>query len=162
MQAVGTGQTPVLTPASLLQPEDADNEIPEAAARPTADQADAVVNNDILLPGGEHGDEQLSNVLMAHAAKHSVFDKTEVLAGGWGVLPLTPPPLQTPPTHPVFFFSPPALCGAALTAGGVIGLMFAVLLILLLIYRMKKKDEGSYDLGRKPIYTKAPATEIYA
>lgn len=40
--------------------------------------------------------------------------------------------------------------------------MFAVLLILLLIYRMKKKDEGSYDLGRKPIYTKAPTTEIYA
>lgn len=51
---------------------------------------------------------------------------------------------------------------AALIAGGAIGLMFAVLLILLLIYRMKKKDEGSYDLGRKPIYTKAPTTEIYA
>ncbi|KAM6927295.1 syndecan-4 [Xenentodon cancila] len=51
---------------------------------------------------------------------------------------------------------------AALIAGGVVGLMFAILLILLLIYRMKKKDEGSYDLGKKPIYKKAPTTEIYA
>ncbi|XP_028285091.1 syndecan-4-like isoform X1 [Parambassis ranga] len=51
---------------------------------------------------------------------------------------------------------------AALIAGGAVGLLFAVLLILLLIYRMKKKDEGSYDLGKKPIYKKAPTTEIYA
>ncbi|XP_042337865.1 syndecan-4-like [Plectropomus leopardus] len=51
---------------------------------------------------------------------------------------------------------------AALIAGSAVGLMFAVLLILLLIYRMKKKDEGSYDLGKKPIYKKAPTTEIYA
>ncbi|XP_061584314.1 syndecan-4 isoform X2 [Cololabis saira] len=51
---------------------------------------------------------------------------------------------------------------AALIAGGVVGLVFAVLLILLLVYRMKKKDEGSYDLGKKPIYKKAPTTEIYA
>lgn len=51
---------------------------------------------------------------------------------------------------------------AALIAGGAIGLVFAVLLIILLIYCMKKKDEGSYDLGKKPIYKKAPTTEIYA
>ncbi|RVE73372.1 hypothetical protein OJAV_G00049400 [Oryzias javanicus] len=51
---------------------------------------------------------------------------------------------------------------AALIAGGAVSLLFAVLLILLLIYRMKKKDEGSYDLGKKPIYKKAPTTEIYA
>lgn len=51
---------------------------------------------------------------------------------------------------------------AALIAGGAVGLMFAILLILLLIYRMKKKDEGSYELGKKPIYKKAPTTEIYA
>ncbi|AWP02354.1 putative syndecan-4 [Scophthalmus maximus] len=51
---------------------------------------------------------------------------------------------------------------AALIAGCAVGLMFAVLLILLLVYRMKKKDEGSYDLGKKPIYKKAPTTEIYA
>ncbi|KAM9410390.1 syndecan-4 isoform 2-T2 [Pholidichthys leucotaenia] len=51
---------------------------------------------------------------------------------------------------------------AAIIVGGVVCLMFAVLLILLLIYRMKKKDEGSYDLGKKPIYKKAPTTEIYA
>ncbi|XP_036956869.1 syndecan-4 isoform X2 [Acanthopagrus latus] len=51
---------------------------------------------------------------------------------------------------------------AALITGGAVCLMFAVLLILLLIYRMKKKDEGSYDLGKKPIYKKAPTTEIYA
>ncbi|XP_056293236.1 syndecan-4 isoform X2 [Pseudoliparis swirei] len=51
---------------------------------------------------------------------------------------------------------------AALIAGGAVGLMLAVLLVLLLIYRLKKKDEGSYDLGRKPIYKKTPTTEIYA
>ncbi|KAM3622102.1 uncharacterized protein V6R79_020350 [Siganus canaliculatus] len=51
---------------------------------------------------------------------------------------------------------------AAVIAAGAVGLMFAVLLILLLIYRMKKKDEGSYELGKKPIYKKAPTTEIYA
>ncbi|XP_060925334.1 syndecan-4 [Limanda limanda] len=51
---------------------------------------------------------------------------------------------------------------AAVIAGCAVGLMFAVLLILLLIYRMRKKDEGSYDLGKKPIYKKAPTTEIYA
>ncbi|XP_014325541.1 syndecan-4-like isoform X1 [Xiphophorus maculatus] len=51
---------------------------------------------------------------------------------------------------------------AAVIAGCAVCLMFAVLLILLLIYRMKKKDEGSYDLGKKPIYKKAPTTEIYA
>ncbi|TSZ54731.1 Syndecan-4 [Bagarius yarrelli] len=51
---------------------------------------------------------------------------------------------------------------AAVIAGGAVGLLFAVVLILLLVYRMKKKDEGSYDLGKKPIYKKAPTTEIYA
>nr|XP_046167876.1 syndecan-4-like isoform X2 [Oncorhynchus gorbuscha] len=51
---------------------------------------------------------------------------------------------------------------AALIAGGAVGLFFAVLLILLLVYHMKKKDEGSYDLGKKPIYKKAPTTEVYA
>lgn len=51
---------------------------------------------------------------------------------------------------------------AAVIVGGAVTLLFAVLLILLLIYRMKKKDEGSYDLGKKPIYKKAPTTEIYA
>ncbi|XP_063070884.1 syndecan-4 isoform X2 [Engraulis encrasicolus] len=51
---------------------------------------------------------------------------------------------------------------AALIAGAAVGLLFSVLLILLLIYRMKKKDEGSYDLGKKPIYKKAATAEIYA
>lgn len=90
---------------------------------------------------------------MSHTAERSVFHKTEVLAGGWS--------LPTPPLCALWPLTPP-LCGAALIAGGAVGLMFAVLLILLLIYRMKKKDEGSYDLGRKPIYTKAATTEIYA
>ncbi|XP_028317405.1 syndecan-2 isoform X2 [Gouania willdenowi] len=51
-------------------------------------------------------------------------------------------------------------------AGGVIGFLFAIFLILLLVYRMRKKDEGSYDLGeRKPsgaAYQKAPTKEFYA
>lgn len=50
----------------------------------------------------------------------------------------------------------------ALIAGGVVGLLFAVFLILLLYFRMKKKDEGTYDLGKKPIYKKAPTNEFYA
>ncbi|XP_051991976.1 syndecan-2-A-like [Xyrauchen texanus] len=55
---------------------------------------------------------------------------------------------------------------AAVIAGGVIGFLFAIFLILLLVYRMRKKDEGSYDLGeRKPsgaAYQKAPTKEFYA
>ncbi|XP_004621886.1 syndecan-4 [Sorex araneus] len=51
---------------------------------------------------------------------------------------------------------------AALIVGGVVGTLFAVFLVLLLVYRMKKKDEGSYDLGKKPIYKKAPTHEFYA
>ncbi|XP_077024073.1 syndecan-4 [Tamandua tetradactyla] len=51
---------------------------------------------------------------------------------------------------------------AALVAGGIVGLLFVVFLVLLLVYRMRKKDEGSYDLGKKPIYKKAPTHEFYA
>ncbi|KAK5613459.1 hypothetical protein CRENBAI_021431 [Crenichthys baileyi] len=55
---------------------------------------------------------------------------------------------------------------AAVIAGGVIGFLFAIFLILLLVYRMRKKDEGSYDLAeRKPsgaAYQKAPTKEFYA
>ncbi|XP_026084734.1 syndecan-2-B-like [Carassius auratus] len=55
---------------------------------------------------------------------------------------------------------------AAVIAGGVIGFLFAIFLILLLVYRMRKKDEGSYDLGeRKPpssAYQKAQSKEFYA
>ncbi|XP_029447616.1 syndecan-2 [Rhinatrema bivittatum] len=55
---------------------------------------------------------------------------------------------------------------AAVIAGGVIGFLFALFLILFLVYRMRKKDEGSYDLGeRKPssaAYQKAPTKEFYA
>lgn len=55
-----------------------------------------------------------------------------------------------------------SLSPSALIAGGAVGLLFAVFLVLLLVYRMKKKDEGSYDLGKKPIYKKAPTNEFYA
>ncbi|XP_007115541.1 syndecan-4 [Physeter macrocephalus] len=51
---------------------------------------------------------------------------------------------------------------AALIVGGGVGILFAIFLVLLLVYRMKKKDEGSYDLGKKPIYKKAPTNEFYA
>ncbi|XP_027477621.1 syndecan-4 isoform X1 [Zalophus californianus] len=51
---------------------------------------------------------------------------------------------------------------AALIVGGGVGILFAVFLVLLLVYRMKKKDEGTYDLGKKPIYKKAPTNEFYA
>ncbi|XP_075383838.1 syndecan-4 [Tenrec ecaudatus] len=51
---------------------------------------------------------------------------------------------------------------AALIVGGVVAILFATFLVLLLVHRMKKKDEGSYDLGKKPIYKKAPTNEFYA
>lgn len=51
---------------------------------------------------------------------------------------------------------------AALIVGGGVGILFAIFLVLLLVYRMKKKDEGTYDLGKKPIYKKAPTNEFYA
>lgn len=55
---------------------------------------------------------------------------------------------------------------AAVIAGGVIGFLFAIFLILLLVYRMRKKDEGSYDLGERKtsgaVYQKAPTKEFYA
>lgn len=55
-----------------------------------------------------------------------------------------------------------SLAPPALIVGGTVGILFAVFLVLLLMYRMKKKDEGSYDLGKKPIYKKAPTNEFYA
>ncbi|XP_041843219.1 syndecan-2-like [Melanotaenia boesemani] len=55
---------------------------------------------------------------------------------------------------------------AAVTACGVVGFLCAVFLLLLLAYRMKKKDEGSYDLGDNKLsataYHKAPTKEFYA
>lgn len=66
-------------------------------------------------------------------------------------------PVSASHPHLSLSSSPPALI-----VGGVVGILFAVFLILLLVYRMKKKDEGSYDLGKKPIYKKAPTNEFYA
>ncbi|XP_030013975.1 syndecan-2-like isoform X2 [Sphaeramia orbicularis] len=55
---------------------------------------------------------------------------------------------------------------AAVIACGVVGFLCAVFLLLLLAYRMKKKDEGSYDLGDTKLsttaYHKAPTKEFYA
>ncbi|XP_044063876.1 syndecan-2-like isoform X2 [Siniperca chuatsi] len=54
----------------------------------------------------------------------------------------------------------------AVIACGVVGFLCAVFLLLLLVYRMKKKDEGSYDLGDTKLssttYHKAPTKEFYA
>ncbi|XP_041649563.1 syndecan-2-like [Cheilinus undulatus] len=55
---------------------------------------------------------------------------------------------------------------AAVIACGVVGFLCAVFLLLLLGYRMKKKDEGSYELGDSKLasmnYQKAPTKEFYA
>ncbi|XP_076016777.1 uncharacterized protein LOC143008769 [Genypterus blacodes] len=55
---------------------------------------------------------------------------------------------------------------AAVIACGVVGFLCAVFLLMLLAYRMKKKDEGSYDLGDTKLsstaYHKAPDKEFYA
>ncbi|XP_077434118.1 syndecan-4 isoform X2 [Vanacampus margaritifer] len=51
---------------------------------------------------------------------------------------------------------------AALICGGGVCLTLAVVLVVMLLHRMKKKDEGSYELVKKPIYTKTATAEIYA
>ncbi|XP_034729330.1 syndecan-2-like isoform X1 [Etheostoma cragini] len=55
---------------------------------------------------------------------------------------------------------------AAVIACGVVGFLCAVFLLLLIAYRMKKKDEGSYNLGdtkdSTTAYHKAPTKEFYA
>ncbi|XP_029307983.1 LOW QUALITY PROTEIN: syndecan-2-like [Cottoperca gobio] len=55
---------------------------------------------------------------------------------------------------------------AAVIACGVVGFLCAVFLLVLLAYRMKKKDEGSYNLGDTKVsttaYHKAPTKEFYA
>ncbi|TRY66804.1 hypothetical protein DNTS_004759 [Danionella cerebrum] len=91
-------------------------------------------NNEVMVhPPPNLDSEQGNNVQMTLAGEESLFNNTEVLA--------------------------------AVIAGGAVGLVFAILLIVLLVhfvFRIKKKDEGSYDLGKTPIYKKAPTTEIYA
>ncbi|XP_068615450.1 syndecan-1-like [Brachionichthys hirsutus] len=55
---------------------------------------------------------------------------------------------------------------AAVIACGAVGFLCAVFLLVLLAYRMKKKDEGSYDLGDTKLsttqYHKTPTKEFYA
>lgn len=55
---------------------------------------------------------------------------------------------------------------SAVIACGVVGFLCAILLLTLLAYRLKKKDEGSYDLGDTKLtntqYQKAPTQEFYA
>lgn len=79
--------------------------------------------------------------------------------------PSPPRPADTLEVHTQNLFQRTEVL-AAVIAGGVIGFLFAIFLILLLVYRMRKKDEGSYDLGeRKPsgaAYQKAPTKEFYA
>lgn len=112
------------------------NRIPDTngpfVLRPTINND--IEHNEVGRRGGpEQEDDQPSNVLMTHAGEDHLLNNTEVLA--------------------------------AVIAGGAVGLVFAILLIVLLVHfvlRIKKKDEGSYDLGKKPIYKKAPTTEIYA
>lgn len=114
------------------------NRIPDSEGpfdpQPTVDEKILVENNEVVLRGSPDQDgDQLSNVLMTHAGDESLFHNKEVLA--------------------------------AVIAGGAVGLVFAILLIVLLVHfvlRIKKKDEGSYDLGKTPIYKKAPTAEIYA
>ncbi|XP_056126408.1 syndecan-4 [Rhinichthys klamathensis goyatoka] len=104
------------------------------APLPTIDETILVKNNEVGLGESPNQENgQQSNVLMTIAGEESLFNNTEVLA--------------------------------AIIAGGAIGLIFAILLIVFLVHfvlRIKKKDEGSYDLGKTPIYKKAPTAEIYA
>ncbi|MEQ2182506.1 hypothetical protein GOODEAATRI_023087 [Goodea atripinnis] len=174
------------------QPDINDNRIPDQQlpVRPTIKEIDIVKNKNEIPPLGNtprSNEENPSNVLMSQATDDSIFNKTEVLAECadpqvpcWRELATVfscfsfqfqRSRLQGKPTNfwvllkSIFLdvgSDSVSLCPPAVIAGCAVCLMFAVLLILLLIYRMKKKDEGSYDLGKKPIYKKAPTTEIYA
>ncbi|KAJ4927220.1 hypothetical protein JOQ06_014955 [Pogonophryne albipinna] len=127
-----TTATPGRESKPSVQPDVNDNKIPEVE-RPTVNEVDNVRDtNEILLLGNKAKTEE----------------------------ELPSNVLMAHASEDSIFNKTEVL--AALIAGGAVGLMFAVLLILLLIYRMKKKDEGSYELGKKPIYKKAPTTEIYA
>ncbi|KAK5873167.1 hypothetical protein PBY51_013804 [Eleginops maclovinus] len=133
----GDGAT-TATPAGDSKPSEKpdvnDNKIPEVV-RPTVNEVDIVRNsNEIPRPGNELKSEPAVDFPSNVLMAHASDDS--------------------------IFNKTEVL--AALIAGGAVGLMLAVLFILLLIYRMKKKDEGSYELGKKPIYKKAPTTEIYA
>nr|XP_055069439.1 syndecan-4 [Misgurnus anguillicaudatus] len=102
--------------------------------KPPIDDEVLVKNNEVLLraPSQDIYPND-NNVLMSHADDDSIFRNKEVLA--------------------------------AVIAGGAVGLIFAVVLIVLLVHfvlRIKKKDEGSYELSKTPIYKKAPTAEIYA
>uniref|UniRef100_A0A3Q0RV79 Syndecan n=1 Tax=Amphilophus citrinellus TaxID=61819 RepID=A0A3Q0RV79_AMPCI len=59
-----------------------------------------------------------------------------------------------------------AITASTVIACGVVGFLCAVFLLALLAYRMKKKDEGSYELGDNKLsvtaYHKAPTKEFYA
>ncbi|XP_068450933.1 syndecan-4 [Clinocottus analis] len=132
--ATALPSVPALQPS--VQPEVEDNKIPGAGrrpARPTSNEPDPVQDRNDIPP-------------LAKGAEPADEHPSNVL--------------MSHASDDSVFNKTEVL--AALIAGGAVGLMFAVLLILLLIYRMKKKDEGSYDLGKKPIYKKAPTTEIYA
>ncbi|XP_051568931.1 syndecan-4-like [Myxocyprinus asiaticus] len=115
-----------------------DNMIPDrerpVPPKPTINDEVLIKNNEVALGKlPNQDDSQTSNVHMSHAGDESFFNNTEVLV--------------------------------AVIAGAAVGLIFAIFLIILLVYfvlRIKKKDEGSYDLGKTPIYKKAPTTEIYA
>ncbi|XP_051563307.1 syndecan-4-like [Myxocyprinus asiaticus] len=117
---------------------DIDNSIPNperpVPPKPTTDDEVLIKDNEVVLRKVPNQDEsQTSNVLMSHAGEESFFNNTEVLA--------------------------------AVIAGAAVGLVFAILLIVVLVHfvlRIKKNDEGSFDLGKTPIYKKAPTTEIYA
>lgn len=115
-----------------------DNWIPDSdmpvPPKPTIDERVLVKNNEVLLRAPSQDIYQNNNnVLMSQADDDSIFRNKEVLA--------------------------------AVIAGGAVGLIFAVVLIVLLVHfvlRIKKKDEGSYELSKTPIYKKAPTAEIYA
>ncbi|XP_039547837.1 syndecan-4 [Pimephales promelas] len=122
----------------IITENDLKNWIPDPvgpfAPLPTIDEVIAVRNNEVGMEKSlNQENDQQSNVLMTVAGEESLFNNTEVLA--------------------------------AIIAGGAVGLIFAILLIVFLVHfvlRIKKKDEGSYDLGKTPIYKKAPTAEIYA
>uniref|UniRef100_A0A8C5QKN1 Syndecan 4 n=1 Tax=Leptobrachium leishanense TaxID=445787 RepID=A0A8C5QKN1_9ANUR len=48
----------------------------------------------------------------------------------------------------------------ALVAGTLVGLVFAVLIIVVLVMRLQKKDVNSCDSVKKPIYRKAPTSDV--
>ncbi|KAM7382653.1 hypothetical protein PAMP_002375 [Pampus punctatissimus] len=128
--------------------------IPSSTSMPPSETTDVSVTTDAnkgnILDG--FTDIVLKKVGIKHEAKNHLDSSIQV------------PPAPDKVTSESIWERTDVL--AAVIACGVVGFICAVSLLLFLVYRMKKKDEGSYNLGETKLpttaYHKAPTKEFYA